>query len=343
VSRGSAARRLVARAVGGKAADGAALAALRELCGSWRRVERLVDAERLAPLLAFRAHAADLPGDASFREFLNAVSRETLAFNLKFRKLYDEVRGRLAAAGIIALPLKGVDLAFAVYPSPACRPMADVDILVSPDDYDAAQAVLRAAGFVPLRRDPRWWPARLFRRGGQFVDLHWSPAAALPPRRGMASLCYSGYDDAESAKDEFRLLVSVCHHQNHFFALPLLYFWETALLAERVSWTSYLTLARRWGVVRATKFVLALARAFFGGVPSAGTFGFLKTLAAPVAVGIPVMRGARAAASYAFSLDNPAAALASAFRRPAWARRVLTGRAGDDNQDRLERSQVVER
>lgn len=321
-------RRLLALAVGWEEPDAGALAALRQGAGSWRQVERLLERERLAPLLAFRAQKSALPGDDVFQEYLRATAVRTLAVNLKLRKQFEEVRGVLARAGIIALPLKGVDLAFTVYPSPACRPMADVDILVPPEHYGAAQEVLRSEGFVPVRREPRWWPARLFRRGEELVDLHWSPAAALPPRRGMATLCYVGCDDAKSSREEFRLLVSVCHHQNHFFALPLLCLWETAWLTRRVSWSGYVGLARRWGIVRATEFVLSLAASFFGIRGAARPFPILRAVTAPAAAGGPNIRGMRAAVAYALSLDNPVSAFAAAFRRPAWARAVVTRRAG---------------
>ena len=73
-----------------------------------------------------------------------------------------------------------------------------------------------------------------------------------------------------------------------------------------------------------TRFVLALARSFFGGRPAAGRFGVLKTLARPALSGDDVGRGRRAAAVYALSLDNPAAALTWGMRRPNWTKQILT-------------------
>ncbi len=328
---GVSARRLLARAVGFAAVDPVAVAAAREAWGSWRRLGDALRAEKLAPLFGYRlATGEECPGDDAFKEAMKAEARAALAFNLLHRKKFEDVRRKLSRAGIPALPIKGVDVAFASFPHPSCRPLSDVDVLVSPDNYLAAQEVLRQEGFVPLRRDPRWWPGRSYARAGEVVDLHWSPAAALPPRRGMVSLVYIGARE-DVIRDEFRLLVSVCHHQNHFFSLPLLYFWETAHLGSRVSWADYAPLARRWGAARATQFVLALARVFFGTEPLPEKFNFLKLLAGPALAGKDVGRGARAAATYAFSLDNPAAAAASAFRRPAWARTILTrhGRNGE--------------
>ena len=317
------ARRLVARAVGGESVDVGALVGARRAFGSWGRLYEFLKDERLAALLAFRLGGENFPADESFAERLRSRGRTVLAANLLRRKLFDDLKITLAAAGIPALPIKGVDVAFASFPHPSCRPMTDIDVLVSPDNYRAAQRLLKREGFLPGPREPRWWPGRTFSRGGEAVDLHWSPAAGLPPRRGMASLCYLGGNE-KALREEFRLLVSVCHHQNHFFSLPLLYYYETLLLARRVSWPRYWPLARRWSVMRVTTFVLGLARSFFGGEVPAGRFSILKALAASALAGADPGRGARAAAVYAASLDNPAAALAWGVRRPAWAEEILT-------------------
>ena len=314
-------RRLVARALEGDGVDINALVAARRACGSWERLADILNEERLAPLLAYRLRSCDFPAADDFKEKLRPRGPEVLAANLIRRKLYDELREILATAGVPALPIKGVDLAFAAYPSPACRPMTDIDVLVSPDDYETAGDVLRREGFTPLPKEPRWWPARTFSRRGEMVDLHWSPAAAAPPRRASASAFVR---DLKTATDEFRLLVCVCHHRNHFFSLQLLDYYEAILLAGRVSWPRYWLLARRWGALRTTRFVLALARFFFGGASTAGKFGILKALARPSLSGADVGRGRRAAAVYTSSLDNPAAALVWSIRRPMWAKEILT-------------------
>ncbi len=316
------ARRIVARALGGDAVDVGALVAARRACGSWRRLGEILREERLAPLLAHRLSGLDFPADRKFVAGLRALAREVLAANLLRWKSYEGLHRKLAAAGIPALPIKGIDVAFASYPTPACRPMTDIDLLVAPESYKAAGDVLQREGFVPLPKEPRWWPARTFGRPGEMVDLHWSPAAAAPPRRETASRTFR--ENVNGPGDEFRLLVSVCHHQNHFFSLPLLDYYETLLLAGRVSRPRDWSLARRWGALRAPRFVLALARFFFGRGSTAGKFGILKTLARPAFSGADVGRGRRAAAVYALSLDNPAAALAWSMRRPDWTRQILT-------------------
>ena len=319
---GAAARRLLARAVGFRAVDARSLAAARVAWGSWENLYAALAREKLTPLLGWRAERESFPGDRAFKDRLRVLARETLAGNLWRRQTYEKVSAALAGAGIPAWPLKGVDLAFTLYPSPACRPFTDVDVLVAPDNYRAAQDVLRAEGFEELKREPRWWPGRSFSRRGQLVDLHGSPAATLP-RRGI-TWPPEFPESGEGVTDEFRLLTAISHLQNHFFALPTLYYFEAALLAARVSWESYWPLARRWNAARATKFVLEIAADFLG-EPARG-YGFfgLQAAARLSLEGGDPGRGARAAFIYALSLDNPAAALVSGLRRPGWAKEVLT-------------------
>jgi hypothetical protein len=321
---GVSARRLVARALGSDAVNVGAIVAARRAFGSWSALARVLDEERLAPLLGYALGVNDLPVPGEFKAHMRRRARDVLAANLVWRRLFEGVRGQLAASGVTALPIKGVDLAFAVYPSPACRPMTDVDILVSPDDFETAGAVLAREGFVPMPATRPWWPSRTFSRPGETVDLHWSPAAAIPPREKEARRLFVG--GAERTRDELRLLVSVCHHQNHFFALDLLDFYETLLLAKRVSWPRYWLLARRWSAVRATRFTLMVARSLFEGAAGAGGFGVLAFLTGRALAGADAGRGRRAAAVYASSLDNPAAALGWSFRKLGWLKRVLTGR-----------------
>lgn len=50
-------------------------------------------------------------------------------------------------AGIPAMPMKGIALTRLTGGSPARRPMADADVLVTPDDYDAATAIVESLGW----------------------------------------------------------------------------------------------------------------------------------------------------------------------------------------------------
>lgn len=64
-----------------------------------------------------------------------------------------------ADRGIPAVVLKGMSTAFTTFPDAATRPVADIDLLVAPRDWDGASAVLRAQGFEPDQ--PQGLPFRL--------------------------------------------------------------------------------------------------------------------------------------------------------------------------------------
>jgi len=90
----------------------------------------------------------------------------------------------MSAAGVEVMLLKGADLRLRLYDDPAARPMTDLDILVSPDQVDRAQGVLKSEGFrlqsqcvdplpgwrIRFRNElhfdpPPGWPL--------LIDLHW--------------------------------------------------------------------------------------------------------------------------------------------------------------------------
>jgi len=110
----------------------------------------------------------------------------TSALAAAHAKVTCEIVAQLDSAGIPALVLKGVALAAQLYaPSPETRASSDIDILVGPEQLDAADGVLRRAGLA------RVWPqtappdaarpmflrlANVFEYGGatfgEVVELH---------------------------------------------------------------------------------------------------------------------------------------------------------------------------
>lgn len=76
---------------------------------------------------------------------------------------------RLAAAGVLALPLKGTRLAARLYADPALRAQEDIDLYVPPRQLPAALAALEAGGY---RRATAagLCPERLARTGDEFTS-----------------------------------------------------------------------------------------------------------------------------------------------------------------------------
>jgi hypothetical protein len=95
-----------------------------------------------------------------------------------------ELLRALTKAGVTPILLKGADLRLRVYDDPAVRPMADLDILVSPSQVDRVRGLLESMEFRLQAQcfDPRpSWRAR-FRNELHFappqgwpllIDLHW--------------------------------------------------------------------------------------------------------------------------------------------------------------------------
>ncbi|MBI4504379.1 MAG: nucleotidyltransferase family protein, partial [Chloroflexi bacterium] len=148
----------------------------------WPRALPLLDTLGLAPLLAFRLRAAGLEQrlrsavwDALWQRYLATAAQNTrlLAELARIARALEVVR-------VPALAYKGATLAATGYPSVGCRPMGDLDLLVSPAQVDRALAALATAGY---RLDSAGPPsAFLLRYGtqallvgpsGVHLDLHW--------------------------------------------------------------------------------------------------------------------------------------------------------------------------
>lgn len=125
------------------------------------------------PAEALRAATAP-----AFAEVCAAEARRAAAADLAQRQAIGELLPRIAAAGGEPLLLKGSALACGVYPAPAMRPRADIDVLIQPAARAAVERALAGAGFEPALRLPG---ARVFSQaswtlrgpGAPSLDLHW--------------------------------------------------------------------------------------------------------------------------------------------------------------------------
>ena len=125
---------------------------LRDAFAQVHRWDTLVaDAEEhgLEPLLLAHAHELGiaLPPETETRLKVRCMQHAHAAA-VRSRTL-GVMLDALEAGGIHALALKGVALAHLVYPSPAFRPMRDVDLLVPADRASDAWTALRRLGLSP--------------------------------------------------------------------------------------------------------------------------------------------------------------------------------------------------
>jgi hypothetical protein len=175
---------LAARPHPGPEAD-AELAALASGTVDWPGLVELATREGTAPLLHSHLQRLGLldrlPGAACRR--LSEVARGVWAANAVLASHWGEATAALRQAGVETLTLKGMALANLVYAEPGLRPMADVDLLVRPEDRVTALATLRALGYVTQgEAADRHGESRSFAelvRQGSRIDLHWHAARYL--------------------------------------------------------------------------------------------------------------------------------------------------------------------
>jgi hypothetical protein len=99
---------------------------------------------------------------------------------LEYQAAAEELALRLTVRGVRWLPIKGLDVATRFYPERELRTLADIDILISHEDLDAARRTLEAGGFCPvysgarsedyLQREGYCWP--MVSPSGVLVELH---------------------------------------------------------------------------------------------------------------------------------------------------------------------------
>lgn len=126
-----------------------------DLCRlDWGYLLAAAGTQGVAPLLArwLEPGRDGVPDDVAGR-----LTAAYWASHFRNRTLLHQLRLVLAAAsqvGIPVMPLKGAALATRYYPTPALRPMSDLDLLVHPPDLPRMAALLRGLGYTAVPRPP---------------------------------------------------------------------------------------------------------------------------------------------------------------------------------------------
>jgi hypothetical protein len=163
----------------------AELSALASGVVDWPALVDLAVREGTAPLLYSHLRRLELLDRLRLpaRRRLTQVAGDVWAANAVLARSWGEATAALRAAGVETLTLKGMALANTVYPEPGLRAMADVDVLVRPDDHAVALATLRDLGYrTPGGAADRLGASRSFAelvRDGARIDLHWHAARYL--------------------------------------------------------------------------------------------------------------------------------------------------------------------
>ena len=111
---------------------------------AWSELAALACEKRVSPLVKRAIARAGgypaMPQDTGERLGADVRWRSVQALRQGFALA--RLSERLSGAGMSPIALKGVRLAFGQYPDPALRPMRDLDLLVLPEEAEAAQAML---------------------------------------------------------------------------------------------------------------------------------------------------------------------------------------------------------
>lgn len=180
------------------------------------------------------------------RELLQAAALDALD-EQELRELLDA----LAAGGIRAMVFKGAALAHMIYPAPHVRPRVDTDLLLSHEQFDAAERVCLAQGWThPAERTPELAAAqRHYVKPGpaaslRHLDVHWRVAnthligdALSFETLWARAVPVPALGESARAPRAVDALLLACLHRvaHHDDEIDLLWLWDIHLLASRLS------------------------------------------------------------------------------------------------------------
>jgi hypothetical protein len=261
----------------------------------WNLLLLSAEAEGLGPALGFACRAnppASMP--VAVRERLQRDLIEGTASHLILSGELGRILKQFEREGIAVIPLKGPALGETLYPSPALRPCADLDLLVRPERVRPVDELLRRLGYRRLadahsfQFDLDYDRATLYEGPtGVRVDLHWGllsdPRYSWDEREGLTvwdravSIRVAGQESLGLCPEDLLLYLAV-HLAVHHALAGLLWYYDLYLAIERwagtLDWEALTARASRWRVRAALYFVLTeLERHFGARVPAAVMVG----------------------------------------------------------------------
>ena len=298
--------------------------ALGDATGAWLRGERaalppaLGDDPRAlgiasmvsgaGPLVALLVERGETDAPSAVAAVLAEHLAEGRARMARIRAGLAPALDALRRAGIQPVVMKGMHTAFAYFADPGARPISDVDLIVAPEEVDAAEAALAGAGFAgsaivrtPYKRD--WYPpdddARLYslehfdardrwkielHAGVSFDYLAWTPLPLLDDR-GTVEWDGLGTPMRVPAPEALVALLAA-HASGELYARRLLRLAELALVIRRertLSWREVERVLERSAALRLAHPALALVERLAPGTVDAATLALLHREASPFA------------------------------------------------------------
>jgi hypothetical protein len=122
---------------------------------SWKRVIEIADGNAVLPLVAKGLNESNLVVPSDVSATIQERTRHNGAQNLVLANALSEVIDVFDSAGVRAIPFKGPVLATSAYGDLSRRTFGDVDVLVPPEDQEAARQTVESIGYErvdPYRR-----------------------------------------------------------------------------------------------------------------------------------------------------------------------------------------------
>ena len=152
--------------------------------GIWSEFLSLAEHHGILALVAHNLtnHARGLPPD--IEQTLRSSYEANLRSNLWFASELMRVMHHFAQKHLRSLPYKGPVLAQSAYGDLGLRSFADLDLLISPDDFSKAKEALAELGYHPSKEESpaieRWWLRTGYERtfdgtaGKNLLELQWN-------------------------------------------------------------------------------------------------------------------------------------------------------------------------
>jgi hypothetical protein len=119
---------------------------------AWLAAEWVAYWQNALPWLVARARETGAAIPEEVRDRLLAIDRASRARTAAMLDSAVELLDALRGQGIAAMPLKGAALAPLYYPDPGLRPLADLDILIRPQDVARGVETLKRLGYAYYSR-----------------------------------------------------------------------------------------------------------------------------------------------------------------------------------------------
>ncbi len=249
----------------------------------WDLLQRMARYHRLGPLLGYGLRRCQFSGiPALVRGEWEARRRNELARALYNQEAIVEIAAAFEKRGVPFVLLKGEAISQALYPQEGLRPYYDLDLLIQPESYEAAKAILGGLGFQPKQPSEESEKRRLF---GEIefekddprslpVDLHWDTLMVSWEERSLfrepatwASLDRIRLKDRDLPvlRGEPLLLYLCLHFAFHQVFNGLILLCDLFLLLrrdlDRIDWDHLVALATRCRCRNALYYSLSFAQA----------------------------------------------------------------------------------